>query len=133
MINQTEGQTAQSEYDKKDWVDWHHRGHRHGTYLGIFFVFLGLIFLLNNFNILSWEVWSEIIRFWPLVFIFWGLDIIFGRTIPGKAVVIVVGLLMAAFALAFSVSLTNPDFANWLANQLPWWKTVISVSYNLQY
>ena len=40
---------------------------------------LGAIFLLNNFNVLSWDVWDLIWRLWPVLLVAIGLDILFGR------------------------------------------------------
>ena len=36
---------------------------------GIILIVIGLIFILDNFDI---EVWDNLARLWPLVLIFWG-------------------------------------------------------------
>ncbi len=39
----------------------------------------GVIFLLNNLGLLSWNVWDVLWRFWPVLLIAIGLDILLGR------------------------------------------------------
>lgn len=47
------------------------------TYLrGITIILLGVILLANNFQILSWGVWYELLRFWPVILIAIGIDLI---------------------------------------------------------
>jgi hypothetical protein len=40
---------------------------------------LGVVFLLNNMGILSWNVWEVIFRLWPILVIAIGLDLLLGR------------------------------------------------------
>jgi len=51
------------------------------TYLrGVIFILLGLILLANNFQILPWGVWYELLRFWPVILIAIGADLIFRKS-----------------------------------------------------
>lgn len=36
---------------------------------GIFLLFLGILFLLQTFNILPWGLWGTLWRFWPVLII----------------------------------------------------------------
>ena len=50
------------------------------TYLrGLIFILLGLILLANNFQILPWGVWYELLRFWPVMLIAIGIHLIFRK------------------------------------------------------
>jgi len=62
---------------------------------GILLVFIGIIFLLQNFGFLSWTIWRALWRFWPVVLIMAGLGIILRRSN-----VWLVSLLMGALLLA---------------------------------
>ena len=52
-----------------------------GKSIGILFIVLGVIFLMNNLNIIAVSL-SEIIRvYWPLILIWIGLDKLLRKTI----------------------------------------------------
>ncbi len=46
---------------------------------GLIFVFVGTIILLQNFDVINFH-WNEIWRYWPLILVFSGLNIIFSRS-----------------------------------------------------
>ncbi|MBM2825462.1 MAG: hypothetical protein HW402_1126 [Dehalococcoidales bacterium] len=46
---------------------------------GIFLLFLGIVFLLQSLNVLSWGLWETLWRFWPVLLIITGLGIILHR------------------------------------------------------
>lgn len=51
------------------------------TYLrGIIIILLGVILLANNFQILPWSVWYELLRLWPAILIAIGVDLIFRKS-----------------------------------------------------
>ena len=58
---------------------------------GIILVLLGVVLLLQNFNILPWGLWAMLWRFWPVILIISGLNII-GRHKPWLSTVLVVVL-----------------------------------------
>lgn len=39
----------------------------------IILIFLGITFLLDNFNVFPFEIWNEIWKLWPLILIFLGV------------------------------------------------------------
>ncbi len=56
---------------------------------------LGLLLLANNFGLLRGNVWAVAWRFWPLVLILLGLEILVGRRSSwASAIIAVVGLLL---------------------------------------
>jgi hypothetical protein len=44
---------------------------------GIFLLFLGIVLLLQTFNVLPWDLWETLWRFWPALIIMVGLAILF--------------------------------------------------------
>ncbi len=57
---------------------------------------LGLVFLLNNLGVITWDIWAFISRMWPVLIVAIGLDMIFGRRSGiGAAitVILILGLL----------------------------------------
>ncbi len=53
--------------------------HRGGLVWPIILIAAGIVLLLNNLNLLSWEIWGTLWRLWPVLLIAIGLDIIIGR------------------------------------------------------
>jgi len=47
---------------------------------GIIIILLGLILLVNNFQLLPWSVWSELFRLWPIILIAIGIHLIFRKS-----------------------------------------------------
>ena len=43
---------------------------------GIFLLFLGIVFLLQTFNVLPWGLWETLWKFWPALIIIMGLVIL---------------------------------------------------------
>ena len=65
-------------------------------------VFLGLMFLLINLGIVDRGVWSDIIRFWPVLLIMMGIDALLRRSSAGAAFGAVVS---AAVLIAAAITL----------------------------
>jgi len=66
-------------------------------------VVTGVIFLLNNFGLLPWAIWTTLWQFWPIILIFSGLELIlpdssWGKTLLAIFVLAVIGLV---FFLSF--------------------------------
>ena len=56
------------------------KGSRQGSlFLPLILITLGVIFLLNNLGALSWTVWEQLVRLWPILLIAAGLDLILSR------------------------------------------------------
>lgn len=71
---------------------------RRGGIVGpLILIGLGVLFLLNNLGVVSWNVWLALWQLWPLLLIAIGLDILIGRrSLVGSLVVVVVTLLLFA-------------------------------------
>ena len=53
---------------------------RSNIILGTVLICLGILFLLNTFNLISWHTWNLIIRFWPMLLVIIGLNILLKRS-----------------------------------------------------
>ena len=76
---------------------------RRGVFWPLLLIALGLVFLLQNFGLVSGISWLAIASLWPLLLILIGLDIAFAHrwplaTLAAELVVIVAGLALAAYA-----------------------------------
>ncbi len=46
---------------------------------GVILLFLGIVFLLQNLNVLPWSLWETLWRFWPVLLIVSGLGLLLRR------------------------------------------------------
>lgn len=53
-----------------------HFHHSRAPVFGIFLVFIGIILLLQTFNVISWSLWDTLWHFWPVIIIIIGLAIL---------------------------------------------------------
>ncbi len=86
------------------------RRERRGSLIGpIILIGLGLVFLFNNLGILSWDVWDILVRFWPILLIAIGLDILIGRrSILGSLLAVAVTLVVVGAGLWLITSQAVP-------------------------
>jgi hypothetical protein len=74
---------------------------------GLAIILVGVILLLNNFNILEWSVWYNIFKLWPLLLVSLGISLIFRRRLSWLApMVIVVGIIIGVGAGYMGVDLS---------------------------
>jgi hypothetical protein len=52
---------------------------RHGLAGPTFMIGLGIVFLLDSFGLLAWDVWDLLLRLWPVLVVAIGLDMVLGR------------------------------------------------------
>ncbi len=78
------------------------RKHYGGGMLGgLFLVFIGLIFLLNNLGLVPGSVWGQLWKFWPVLVILIGIRILAGRNIVSRIIIALVTLFVFAGVLAY--------------------------------
>ncbi len=77
--------------------------HRRPSITGpVILIALGVIFLLNNLGLVELNAWDIIVRFWPILLIAVGLDILIGRRSAwGTAIALVVVLALLAGGIVF--------------------------------
>ncbi|MBT9149192.1 MAG: LiaI-LiaF-like domain-containing protein [Dehalococcoidia bacterium] len=67
---------------------------------GIILVFVGAVLLLQNFDVLPWGLWGTLWRFWPVLLIIIGLNMVVGRHKPWLVAIIILAVLGACLGLA---------------------------------
>lgn len=77
---------------------------------GIWFVFIGLVLLLHNIGVIHFNVWPTL-RYWPLLVIILGINLIFQNKIFGKYIKIGCNILFLGWILY--VGLSDKD-SNWI-------------------
>lgn len=72
-------------------------GRHYAPVWGIFLLFLGIVFLLQTLDVLSWELWGTLWRFWPVLLIVIGLGFLLRRfnvwLVSGLILVLLFGCL----------------------------------------
>lgn len=76
-------------------------------------VALGVVLLLQNLDIISWGLWTEIWRFWPLLLVAIGVNLILGNRLPwlrtAIVAVLLAGSILGAVLLAESDATVRVD------------------------
>jgi hypothetical protein len=95
---------------------FHFRDHRHrGSFTwGLFFILLGLLFLLSNFGGLPPIVWSQVARLWPILIVLIGLDTLMGHSEVSEAVSSLIGLFIFLTILGVVFINISPQSINFL-------------------
>lgn len=63
----------------------------------VFLIFVGTMFLLNTTGVVSWSIWSYILRFWPVFLILGGLKLIMGKSALAEILLSVLALILFLF------------------------------------
>lgn len=69
----------------------------------VFLIFSGILLLLNTTKIISWEIWSYIVRFWPIFIILIGIRFILGRSRIANifSFIITIFLMISVFGVSY--------------------------------
>jgi len=80
------------------------------TFIGpAILISLGVVFLLNNFGILAWDVWLSLWKFWPIILILIGVEIWMGKNASVKTFAILLGLIFfVPIFLSYNPLTNNP-------------------------
>ena len=79
---------------------------------GILLLLLGALLLLQTTGVVSWGLWLELARFWPVALIAGGVSILLGRRFPVLASLVAILLLVGAVgAAAFFFVADTESFA----------------------
>ncbi len=68
---------------------------------GIILLFLGILLLLQTLNVIPWDLWRTLWRFWPVLIIIAGLSILLRRYTIWLMVGITIGFLLLSLGIAF--------------------------------
>lgn len=86
-----------------------------GYFWPITLIFLGFLLLLNNLQILPWEVWRSLAQFWPVILILLGLHLLMGKGKVATIIVFSIGFLI----IALVITSYNPKLGQNFFEQFP--------------
>jgi len=81
--------------------DFHHKKHGDGMLGGLFLVFLGIVFLLNNLGLVPSNVWNQVWKFWPVLLMLLGLRLLAGKNVVSRIIIALITLFAFAGVLAY--------------------------------
>ncbi len=94
------------------------RGRRSGfPVVATVLVIVGIVLLLNNFGYLNWSVWGSLWRFWPIILVLIGINLVLGGRWPWLVFVITVGAVLGILGIgilttgALATSRANASFS----------------------
>ena len=67
---------------------------------GVVLLFLGIVFLLQTFNVIPWALWGALWRFWPILIVILGMRILFSNWNHWLLNVLFLALLFACLGMA---------------------------------
>ncbi len=68
---------------------------------GIILLILGVVLLLNTTGVVSWDIWFQFLRFWPMMLIAVGLHIIIAPRFPIISALVVALILVAGIGASY--------------------------------
>ena len=84
----------------------------HGVDFGTFLIFSGIILLLNTFEIVSWEFWDSLWKFWPLLLVLMGLQIIFSKGPLLRLILTILSIFVVGNAFMLALREVSPDLVS---------------------
>jgi len=96
-------------------------GGKGNVFFSIVLVSIGILLLLNNFGLLTWNIWHILWRFWPVILVFWGIEAILGRSFLSNIIVTLIGIVLGILIIAYSISIVDSNFDKWAGKKCPMW------------
>jgi len=72
---------------------------RGGGFGGVIVLLAGIILILNNFGIVTWDIWAAMAPFWPVLLVIIGLKIVFLRNAVNCVLANLVVLVLLVFVI----------------------------------
>jgi len=88
----------------------------------VLLILVGVIFLLNNYAVLPWNIWGEIARLWPILLIIWGAQLVFGRHWLVRLILSVVMVAAVGLVVIGNLAQNNSAVDGWLNRTWPHWR-----------
>ncbi len=80
------------------------RARRHSFVGPLILIVVGALFLLSNLGLLTWGFWDTMWRFWPVILVLIGIEVLFGRTWPLLGGILAVVVLASVLILSAAMS-----------------------------
>lgn len=93
----------------------HNKDYTSGIVWAFLLVFFGVVLLLNTLGVLSWGVWGVLWRFWPVVIILGGFQILVGKSKVGG--IVTAGVALVVFFALFSLIMVREQV--WSRDMIP--------------
>lgn len=78
---------------------------------GICMILIGFCLLLNFMDILPWEFWGNVWRFWPMLIILTGVSVILGSGPVARFALSVLSIFVFSFIILVGIRQTQPSLA----------------------
>jgi len=88
-----------------------------GIIIPTMLVVLGILFLLSNFGVISSDFWSTLWRFWPLIFVLLGIEILLGVTRGWVAIILVLLAVAVVAAIGFGLAFGYRTDGGWFRRE----------------
>jgi lia operon protein LiaF len=88
---------------------------------GIILIAAGLVLLSNTMGFVGWEIWNVLFRFWPVLLILGGIEMLLGKNLAGRIFSGIVSLAAVSFVIAYAWAAVNPSFDAWMRSRMPLW------------
>ncbi len=72
-----------------------------GVLLGLLLLALGVLLLLTTIDVVSLGIWFELAKFWPVLLVLIGVEIIFAKRTPLLRAAVIAATLVAVIAVAY--------------------------------
>ncbi len=86
---------------------------------GLVLIFAGAILILNNYGVISWEIWRAMASLWPALLIAVGFGMVLGRSAVGRFFSGIITLAIVLFVILAGLSAANPSLVREM--HLPEW------------
>ncbi len=80
---------------------------------GVLILFAGIIFLLNNLNIVPWTFWDYVWSFWPMLLILWGFHIILGNNPVSSFIIFLLTLAVVGAVFLYGLAQVGSPLVNY--------------------
>jgi hypothetical protein len=91
---------------------------RHGSFGAVILIFLGIVFLLNNLNILSWTIWLSLWRLWLVILILAGLQAVFKGSKMADLIYLL-GLIISIGLIYLAITFSNGQLKSEMNRYIP--------------
>ena len=91
---------------------FHHHCHCGGGLWGLIILLVGVMLLLNNSGVVSWQVWSVLALFWPVILVLIGLRLVLGQSFAGRLLAMILALGIIIFVFVYALTHAGASYAH---------------------